>query len=368
MLQTNSSYQILASAKTRISSLASSEIHLLSLRKYSTSGNVERKPRRTRDAELLAYKQYYQKLKLLTQNEIPNDVVANSPPLITLHKRLNLPQEFSMSMLSRCLTCQSSELPNTTQPSTILAKRETLFSKDFCDNKGLNIFGKNILSYHVTNSILKKYPRLPTIVLNAAIAAYLSEHVLASIGKNWGIESERRTVMERFLINEPYDITLGKLRFYNNAMGKNDGIELISLKKQFNETKAMALAVRSIIGSLWAVTHTTKPEMTFKFIDDHIISRKLDVSKMFMFEQPTRELAKLCEREGLERPISKLMAESGRLSKAPVFIVGAFSGKEKLGEGYGSSLKEAKARAATDALLKWYCYQPTEGQSPVVDQ
>lgn len=55
------------------------------------------------------------------------------------------------------------------------------------------------------------------------------------------------------------------------------------------------------------------------------------------------------------------------MSKAPVFIVGVFSGEEKLGEGYGSSLKEAKARAASDALLKWYCYEPTEEQAAVID-
>ena len=122
-----------------------------------------------------------------------------------------------------------------------------------------------------------------------------------------------------------------------------------------------------IIGALWACTQESNPQYAFQFIDKHILSRKLDITKMFQFEQPTRELATLCRREGLERPISRLLAESGRYSKAPVFIVGVFSGQEKLGEGFGSSLKEGKAKAATDALMKWYCYEPLEGQAPVVD-
>ncbi|CAI4919137.1 BTE_HP_G0220350.mRNA.1.CDS.1 [Saccharomyces cerevisiae] len=40
-----------------------------------------------------------------------------------------------------------------------------------------------------------------------------------------------------------------------------------------------------------------------------------------------------------ETCIRNWIAESGGLSKSPVFIVHVFSGEETLGEGYGSSLK-----------------------------
>ncbi|CCD23182.1 mitochondrial 54S ribosomal protein mL44 NDAI_0B01480 [Naumovozyma dairenensis CBS 421] len=342
---------------------------LLALTRQASYSSSSTSPR-LKDSEFAKYKEYYRNLKSLTINEIPEEIASKSPLLITLHSRLQLPESFKYSTLSRCLTCRSSQLP--TLPSSTSPKTVT-FSKDYCDNHGLNIFGKNILSYYVTKKLLEKYPRLPTVILNAAIDSYISDYVLSSIGSQWGIDIEKQTVMERYLQNEPFEITLGKLRFYNNSLNYNDGIEIVSWKKKFNQVKAMSLAVRSIIGSLWiesdqmAEQQQIKKNLAFKFIDDHIISRKLDVSKLFMFEQPTRELSKLCEREGLERPISKLLAESGRASKAPVFIVGVFSDKEKLGEGYGSSLKEAKARAATDALLKWYCYEPTNLQSPVID-
>lgn len=316
--------------------------------------------------ELNKYKEYYANLQHVI-NSVPNELAAKSPSLVTLHRRLQLPDSFELSTLARCLTCRSSQLPVDLNTLSVGAALPTTTpTSDFQDNHGLNIFGKNLLTYYVTQQLLAKYPRLPTVVLNAAVDAYISQNVLASIGMSWGIEVENSSILKRYLKEEPVQLTLGRLRFFNNTLGHEDGVKLIT-SHNFSKEAAYALAVRSIIGALWAYTHETNPEFAFKFIDDHILSRKLDVSRMFQFEQPTRELAVLCRREGLERPISKLLAESGRLSKAPVFIVGVFSGDEKLGEGFGSSLKEAKARAATDALMKWYCYEPVGGQSPVVD-
>lgn len=43
-------------------------------------------------------------------------------------------------------------------------------------------------------------------------------------------------------------------------------------------------------------------------------------------------------------PPSRLLKETGRLSNSPVFIVGIYSGADKLGEGFGSSLRMAEYR------------------------
>lgn len=51
---------------------------------------------------------------------------------------------------------------------------------------------------------------------------------------------------------------------------------------------------------------------------------------------------------------SRLIKESGRLSNRAVFVVGMYSGIEKIGQGYGSSLKMAETRAVKDALLTYY--------------
>ncbi|RCH78450.1 hypothetical protein CU098_007496, partial [Rhizopus stolonifer] len=52
--------------------------------------------------------------------------------------------------------------------------------------------------------------------------------------------------------------------------------------------------------------------------------------------------------------VSRLLSETGRASSAPVFVVGVFSEDEKLGEGFGSSLKMAEFRACQDALVSFY--------------
>jgi large subunit ribosomal protein L44 len=38
------------------------------------------------------------------------------------------------------------------------------------------------------------------------------------------------------------------------------------------------------------------------------------------------------------------LSETGRFSNSPVFVVGVFSGSDKLGEGFGASLKMAEYR------------------------
>ena len=47
----------------------------------------------------------------------------------------------------------------------------------------------------------------------------------------------------------------------------------------------------------------------------------------------------------------RLLRETGRLSSTPIFVVGVFTGKDKLGEGFGSSLKMAEYRVR----LMYHC-------------
>jgi dsRNA-specific ribonuclease len=66
----------------------------------------------------------------------------------------------------------------------------------------------------------------------------------------------------------------------------------------------------------------------------------------------------LCAREGFEAPIARLESETGRLSRTPVFVVGIYSGTEKLGEAAGPSLDMARRMASMAALKAWYLYSP----------
>jgi dsRNA-specific ribonuclease len=124
---------------------------------------------------------------------------------------------------------------------------------------------------------------------------------------------------------------------------------------------AHANFVRALVGALQL--HTGRAGAK-KFFTNHFLSRILNLSQLFDFRYPTRDLSRLCLREGFERPVARLISESGRHSAHPIFVVGVYSGRDKLGEAVGGSLEEAKNRAATAALKGWYLYSPMEVTVP----
>ena len=118
---------------------------------------------------------------------------------------------------------------------------------------------------------------------------------------------------------------------------------------------ASATFIRALAGALYLHAGSAASKT---FHRDHILSRQLPLHSLFHFTHPTRDLSRLCARENFEPPVARLLSETGRLSRTPVFVVGVFSGGDKLGEGAGSSLNEARVRAAAAALRGWYLYSP----------
>lgn len=319
--------------------------------------------------QLSNYKEYYNNLRHIL-DDLPQEVTDKSVALTTLHKRLQLPQQLTTSHLARCLTCRSSNSPMFLSSMEKGKNKTKNYSSKKRDNYGLNILGKNLLSFQTTKELMLKYPRLPLPVLNVAINAYINDTVLSEIVKSWGVEIEETSFLQRFLSNEPFENTLGRLRFleYDIPSTKNnDGNTEFFIRNRtiravnFDETNARALFFRSLIAVLWTIDQN----LSKSFIQDHILkSRKLDIVKLFQFDKPLLELNRLSQRENFEPVEIKLLAESGRLSATPVFIMGVYNGSEKIGEGFGSSLQQARNKAAMDALLKWYCYEPLK---PMID-
>lgn len=120
---------------------------------------------------------------------------------------------------------------------------------------------------------------------------------------------------------------------------------------------ASAGFVRALTGAVYLHAGTSAAKA---FHRAHVLSRHLQLHELFNFTHPTRDLSRLCAREGFEPPVARLISETGRLSGTPVFVVGVFSGEDKLGEGAGVSLNEARIRAAAAALRSWYLYSPPE--------
>ncbi|EGW35186.1 uncharacterized protein SPAPADRAFT_58379 [Spathaspora passalidarum NRRL Y-27907] len=282
----------------------------------------------------------------LFTHRLPESSAEQSAPLVALHSRLNLPSTFALSTLSQCLNL--------------------LFKDDgLANNFGLNTLGKTMLSYYVTEYLLIHYPRLPMSVHNAAVDSLMGTSALYEIGKSWGITVDTTSKLDKFLGEENEFLKYGKLRYISDAEKekvKETGVEELvdGVTEHSREAEAYASAVRAIIGGLY--THSGE-DTAKKFIEDHILSRKIPLDQMFQFSKPSAELVRLCDKLGFDQPISiRLMAETGRASSHPQYLTGVFVGTEKLGEAIGSSLNESKTRAVINALLAYYLYSPINAQ------
>ncbi len=285
--------------------------------------------------------------------------------LHALRSRLTLPERFPLPTLARTLV----------HPS---ADPDPAFN-----NASLSILGRHLLSYYITEWLLCNYPRLPIAVLFAAVEAYVGPQSLATIAKEWGIEAAAEPGGE---------VDPGLLQFRRIESGEALPAAFKQQVHKWNITDTHKIMrsdefgsltappgphdlqdtgvpseiaaqsfVRAFIGALHV--HLGAP-LVKRFFRDHFLSRHLDISTLFDFRTPTRDLSRLCAREGFEPPIARLISETGRLSRHPVFVVGVYSGNDKLGEGSGSSLNEARIRAAVAALKAWYLYKPLEVVMP----
>lgn len=311
-----------------------------------------------------------------TLNQYPSspERALKSAKLAALHARLTLPKRLPLQTLAITLVDPSAD-PDPKFNNAALAR-----------------LGQSIISYHVGEYLLCTYPRLPISVLFAASYAYNGPKTLQLITDEWGVETAAAPGPEV----DPGLLQFSKLQPGTNI--ENEGPTTRPDAKSYfrrgmssrivydddfgdkmpltnNETapaptdKACAGFVAALVGALYV--HGGR-KAAKNFVKQHILSRHLDISTLFQFQNPIRELARLCNREGFELPIARIISETGRSSRSPVFDVGIFSGKDLLGSGSGPSLPEARIRACVAALKSWYLYSPgndvrvpsdTEGQN-----
>lgn len=219
------------------------------------------------------------------------------------------------------------------------------------------MLGRTLAGYYASEHFLCTYPRLPTQVLGAAIAAFVGPKALAALCREWGVESA---------FEPKADVDAGLLQFRRLPPGEE---QLAPHMRELAEKLAAEgggvgeeLAMSRFVEATFAGVYLHEGVAASKqFFRQHVLSRRLDVDRLFNFVQPTRELSRLCAREGFDPPVARWISETGRRSIAPAFVVGIYSGLDKIGEGDGGSMDEARIRAAVHALKGWYLYTPPTG-------
>jgi len=307
------------------------------------------------------------------------DRALRSAKLAALHARLYLSSKVPVQTLARCLV----------DPSADAHPR--------FNNANLAFLGSTVLQYHTSEWLIAHYPRLPMAILFAAMKGYAGVPALHQISRAWGVEQayspggevdpgllqftdkKPTVVMNKwgYVRAESKEIAKYKWRrgmssrvLYDDAFGDEVSSEAnkeqsepeVSAARNTKDVlvqdptkNAHANMVRAVIGAIYL--HHGR-DAAHEFVKAHVLSRRLDLSNLFEFKLPTRELARLCAREDFEAPVARLLNETGRMSRTPVFVVGIFSGRDKLGEGSGPSLDSARIAASINALKSWYLYSP----------
>ncbi|KAI9777191.1 MAG: hypothetical protein M1839_009034 [Geoglossum umbratile] len=304
----------------------------------------------------------------------------SSPKLSALHARLQLPSKLPLQTLARTLVHKS-------------ADPDPQFN-----NASLSDLGSKLIGCYAAEHLICRYPRLPMAVLYAAMWAFVGSKALTSISREWGLEiaadpgvevdpgllqlkrlkpgEEPTAEHENGVLPRPNE-RMGWRRgmssriVYDDEFGDHPSSQRGSTSESSGEgtqaphavsvTAASASFVRALLGALYL--HAGR-QSAITFFRMHVLPRNLPLHKLFSFTQPTRDLSRLCAREGFEPPVARLISETGRTSRTPVFVVGVYSGPDKLGEGSGGSLDEARMRAAATALRAWYLYSPGEARVP----
>ncbi|KAH6659255.1 54S ribosomal protein L3 [Truncatella angustata] len=303
-----------------------------------------------------------------------------SAKLAALHARLSLSPKIPVETLARALIDASAD------------------AHPKFNNANLAYIGFALLNQHASEYLITKFPRLPMAILFAAMKGYVGSPVLHQVARAWGVESAAApgeevdpgllqfdaqtssVVMTRwgYVRAESAEIQRFKWRrgmssrvMYDDAFGEmvpgEKAVTHRGATEEDRNTKDMVVQdfsqnahanfVRALVGAVYV--HCGR-EAAKSFIKSHFLTRRLDIENLFEFKLPTRELARLCAREDFEPPVARLESETGRLSRTPVFVVGIYSGRDKLGEGTGSDLDSARVAAAINALKAWYLYSPGE--------
>ncbi|KAJ3350782.1 hypothetical protein HDU83_009411 [Entophlyctis luteolus] len=210
-------------------------------------------------------------------------------------------------------------------------------SDDSLSDEKNALLGERLLGFYLTQFVMLKYPALPAHAVESTVRAYCGESALLSVGRNLGVPEVMRW-------KKTADIP-----------PQTDATAVTSAN---SAPVVVARVVQSLVGAIFT-EHGAKAVAAF--IRTHILSRQLDiVSHLKLNLNPKGTLRAILAEQKRPSPVSRMLQETGRLSSNPVFIVGVYSGIEKIGQGFGSSIAMAETRAFKNALEIHYLRETKE--------
>ncbi|KAJ3259262.1 hypothetical protein HDU77_001917 [Chytriomyces hyalinus] len=199
------------------------------------------------------------------------------------------------------------------------------------------ILGAKLLEFHVLNYVMLKFPVMPAHGVESLVDSYVGDKALVSVGRNLGVPSIMR-------------------------WKKSDTLEEGAAGLP-GQVIVVARVIQALVGAIYQEKGAKGVD---SFVKTHILSRTVDVGAHLKLQiNPKGTLRQILADAKREAPVSRLLKETGRLSTSPVFIVGVYSGIEKLGEGYGSSMAMAETRACKNALERYFTKEIKDVKVPL---
>lgn len=256
-------------------------------------------------------------------------------------------------------------------------------------NAALDTLGNAVLGTLCTELLVARFPHLPLKTIEAATTLYVGPKSLARVAHGWGIapgkgelelvgsealDAPRQSKHERAYGHLVEGVGPGRNK--HAAAGASGPVSSGLLRWDRRRTSpahdravledALASAARAMTGAI-AESHGFAAARDFAH--RHFLARLApgaaraqavaDLAPLFKFGNPSHVLTSMLRRHSMPETVHRVLRESGRLSNRAMFLVGAFSGDKKLGEGFGSSLKMAAFRASEDALVRAFLAGPT---------
>jgi ribonuclease-3 len=198
--------------------------------------------------------------------------------------------------------------------------------------------------------------------------SYLNEHKTLKLDHNERLEFLGDAVLElvvtRFLY-DTYNRPEGELTNWRSALVKGESLSFEAkrlgldplIKTSRGEAKnvgkardiILANAFEALIGAIYLDQGLEKVS---EFILLNICYKLDDILKKGLYQDAKSKFQELAQEQFSITPVYNVISESGP-DHAKTFIVGAFLGEKKVGEGSGPSKQRAQINAAADVLERW---------------
>ena len=197
----------------------------------------------------------------------------------------------------------------------------------------LSVLGRSTLTFYVNEYLYFSFPKLEGTMLTDLSGFLTKDEMLCSLASHLGVTDLIRT---RRVLDDP------------------------------SNTRFVADVLCAVVGTVY---ETRGPLAARKLVYDFVIPQLSgkNIHELIKLEHPRFMLYTILKTQGLPKPESRLIKESGRATHFPTFVVGVFVGDKLLGEGCGTSLKRAEREAMATALVKEFQSQLASSPLPSDD-